>query len=698
MKFRWLLVLFLGASITTSALANFAIFQTVRVNDAPTWAVSCDITTGVATGTGSGTCIASPAACTGASDDSAAFVDFQDWAVNTWQASHSGQIRLFIPAGSECSIQGTIVSCVYIASNGCPFSGISNLLVQGGDSTSRFFVGDSISLGGIGQIQNESNSVRLQTATVGSSCVTATRMPDGTTPPDVSMFVVGRYALITGFDLQGLYGSPFGFPTNPFWYEYLKIASVNTGTYEVCFETTLQNEYKDTWPEWNHGNAFEVDNGGPATLYALGANWDATIEFSSLQMERASAAQIYTNARSVTYRDVVFTGGSCAIPSQNLTFTYYGVDLTTCTTIEVDKLIETINIVNSSFDNLQYQSSVNVTNMSGSTVSNLMLGTGRVFNGSNNTFNQLRTGATAHGRADSFSCTGCSIASYQLGAALEDVDKEWSIASNVITIPNTCCAGQQNQTRTLTPGAYVGWGGGGAPVGFFRVDDVTQDATNVYVSITPTSSSPPWGTSVFPSTTIFSHPAPIFTCSGCTGGYGAVAALFPAGEPLYSYIQLTFTGANGTTPVFGLTAWGLVSEISINVTNASTTGGALSFKLSQFDNWQFLVSSLTTSNYAATVNAKTAGNRVITLSGETGTQTGDSGLAVPDATVSWLEGGSNSGAIFSSDVSADCPGAGCPSVTVTITTDQGIPMPYLLNRDLDPASNDNTPAFLNQAA
>lgn len=144
----------------------------------------------------------------------------------------------------------------------------------------------------------------------------------------------------------------------------------------------------------------------------------------------------------------------------------------------------------------------------------------------------------------------------------------------------------------------------------------------------------------------------------------------PLAESLYSYWAHTYDGALGAAiqPKFEL--WGTLSSVSINVVKAYSGTGALSFHLSQFDNWPVIISGGSASYFGPSVDVRQLGNRIITPSGVTGSFSTDVGLSVGQAV--WFTGSSNSGPQYSADVSSNCPGPGCPSVTVVIQTDQGI--------------------------
>ena len=153
------------------------------------------------------------------------------------------------------------------------------------------------SLGGVGQINDNAHSVRVATVSAGAISVTLLNASKA------SLFTVGNWALITGLDMQG-----YGYPTNPAFFEYVQITVVNPTTGQITFAAPLQNSHKSTWPLYNAGDAFNIDQGGPATLYALDPSWDTTVEYRGLTISRAG--QTYANGRSVTYRDVTLTGGA----------------------------------------------------------------------------------------------------------------------------------------------------------------------------------------------------------------------------------------------------------------------------------------------------------------------------------------------------------------------------------------------------
>lgn len=637
----------LAAIIPTCVFAAFTIFQVAVTLTPP--AVICDITTGLATGTGSGTCLASPATCNGIVSDSQKFADFNTWAVS-WQATHSGLIELYIPPGKTCYISGD---------EGADFAkGVRQLLVSGygatlkATSTTVHFGGDGVCAKGIAE--SDGCSARTAQANSGSTSVT---LLDGSLN---SRFTVGRYAIMAGFDMQGQ-----GYPFNPFYFDFVKITGISGTT--ISFDRALTHTYLTTWPLINAGTSGQVDMGGPATLYALPANWNTEVEYRGITLDYQSN-YAYSVGRQAVWRDVTFLGNFGPVPTENESWSEINSTCAACL-METDKLVKLITISGSTHLQINVQSAGSYDTMVVSnTTINSMQGTPRVFTGNRVTIADLRLGPSLYGRADDITCTSCVIASVSaLGNSSEAVSN-YSMSGGVITVPLS--AALAGLVGWNVPGTNNFWRGSYFAETAFQVTGVTQSGNNMLVQTSLVGGFP-----AVPGATvkIQTHPAPKLTCTNCTGAAGTVMSTWPAAAPLFSYHVATYTGA--ATSFGQFTQWGKLSSLSINVTNAYGGAGGLDFHLSQFDNWNVLKSDYSATTYGPVLNAKTAGNRVITLSGVTGTQSGDSGLAMPDATSTWFPDGGNSGPTFSADVSASCPGASCPSITLTFQTDQGVVNP-----------------------
>ena len=364
------------------------------------------------------------AVCDGKSDAAPAFAAFNQWAV-----AQTGLVQLTIPSGSVCAF--TSNRALWWA------KGIKNLLVVGygatitnnGSSNPAFF------LGGRGQSQDNRHSARLATVAAGSSQIKLL------TPGQTSLFTVGNYALITGFDLQGIWKTSYGYPSNPHWFEYVKVVAIDPNAGTVTFSAPLQNTYKSTWPNYNSGTQFEVDAGGPATLYALDPSWDTQVEYRGLTISQ-DKVQTYANGRSVTYRDVKFTGGYCGVPTQNLLWQAIGTNMSTCN-MEVDKLITSMVLDRVTINQIAFQSSsTDLVTISNSTITTRLNGTPKKALISDTTIADFRPGAFAYGRSDEVVCTRCVFPNFnplgvtEEGLGSNPVNVSHSMSNGVISFPN----------------------------------------------------------------------------------------------------------------------------------------------------------------------------------------------------------------------------------------------------------------------
>lgn len=364
------------------------------------------------------------AICDGKTDVAPAFAAFNQWAV-----AQTALVQLTIPSGSVCAFTSGQAQWWV--------KGIKNLLVIGygatltnnGSSSPGFF------LGGRGQISDNRHTARLATVTAGSPKVKLL------TPSQTSLFTVGSYALITGFDLQGVWQAPYGYPSNPHWFEYVKVTAVDSSAGTVTFAAPLQNTYKSTWPNYNSGNQFEVDAGGPATLYALDPSWDTQVEYRGLTISQEKL-QTYANGRSVTYRDMKFTGGNCAVPTQNLLWQAINTDMSGCN-MEVDKLVTSMVMDRVTINQLKFQSSsTDLVTISNSTINIQMTGTPKKAVISDTKIADFRPGAFAYGRSDEVICTNCVFANFspagvfETGFGTNPVQVSYAMSNGVISYPN----------------------------------------------------------------------------------------------------------------------------------------------------------------------------------------------------------------------------------------------------------------------
>jgi hypothetical protein len=203
----------------------------------------------------------------------------------------------------------------------------------------------------------------------------------------------------------------------------------------------LQNTYKSTWPNYNSGSQFEVDAGGPGTLYALDPSWDTQVEYRGLTISQNNF-QTYANGRSVTYRDVKFTGAACAIPTQNYLWQAINTDMSGCN-MEVDKLVTSMVLDRVTINQIKFQSSsTDLVTISNSTIKSQLGGTPKKAVISDTKITDFRPGAYAYGRSDEVICTNCVFSNFQPGGVYESgfgsnpVQISYSMSNGVISFPN----------------------------------------------------------------------------------------------------------------------------------------------------------------------------------------------------------------------------------------------------------------------
>ncbi|WP_426527971.1 hypothetical protein [Bradyrhizobium sp. McL0615] len=512
-----------------------------------------------------------------------------------------------------------------------------------------------------------------------------------------ALFPVGSKVLMSGWANQAYYGKAYSFPSNPHFYDYLTVQSTNSTTHQVCFTTPLTNSYKAAWPQYNTGSQFEVDPGGPATLYLLDPSWEMTLVMKDLTIDSGPAST--TAGRSATLQNVTMTGGLCAIPSQNETINWINVTGISCV-IEVDKIIGTWNTKNSTVFKIDYQSSsINLSNHDGLTAAGGagtggVYGSGKKLNIQNSTLDTLivgNFGGATYGASDETICMNCMIKtgipnSLGVGMRVNDPRIPWSMSGGMITIPLAYSLGvYEIQTKTLVPGSYQVWRGTGGVAGqwgtVFQVVSVTSDTDNTYIQ---TSDAGGFPTGAYASSTlnVSGHPAPKFTGS-FTGGSAASARVFngcPAQAPMYSCANLTYTGgASGTTSGYAAIMLGYLDAFTFTNNVPYTNTGSLTWSLAT-NGWQTMKSDFslisfggpTTPDGNAIINTKLSssgggGTRRIPSGGPaTGTQAGDT-VSAPTAT-NWFGGSAFAGPNFSANTPSDSP-----QVTMTLRTNQNLP-------------------------
>ena len=359
----------------------------------------------------------------------------------------------------------------------------------------------------------------------------------------------------------------YGYATNPAFFEYVQITAINAATGVITFSTPLKYSYKSTWPNYNTGSNVHADQGGPATLYAFDPSWDSEVEFRGLTIDQSG--QTYANVRSITYRDVTFTGPACGIPSLNLTWRAINTKMPDCG-MEVDKLIDSMTLDGVTIRQIHFQSSsTNLFTMKNSNVTSTINGTPKKTVISDSTIANFSPGAYAYGMSEEVICTNCVMNSVSpLGTRYSNIKTDFTM-SNGILKSTTPIAGPQ---AWAVPGANVMFGGQYDDMAIFQVLDVWKDS-NGYTYI---KTSLPGGFPSFPIDRVHGHPAPKFTCINCSGSSDAlVLSKAPAGAPLGSYYERTDAKPGYGAP--SLPVWGKLVSMSFNVTQTYAGSDSLKF-------------------------------------------------------------------------------------------------------------------------
>ncbi len=321
----------------------------------------------------------------------------------------------------------------------------------------------------------------------------------------------------------------------------------------------------------------------------------------------------------------------------------------------------------SSTDLLYLTGTTNVTNLNGTPK--------KVIADSGVTIGTLKMGTVFYGRTDEVVFSGCTINAVTLpggqveqGTGAVGVNVAWTMVSGLITVPNT-----HGANPWAIPGTWCFWSGQYDNETSFQILSVTQDVTNTYIQTSMSGG--------FPSVPLTSgklfirvHPAPVATFTNVTGCEDVLDfSRNTAGRPLGSYSRRTYTKTltGIATPYY---VWGNIQLVGFNVTQAfaGTQNPLTLHGFASSDNSKTIgpPTSYTVADYGPIINLRILGNRVITPSSVTGTQSGDSALALPTATINWLP--NVIAPAVSSDVHADASNF---SVTIEIMTDQGLTPP-----------------------
>ena len=639
---RWIIVSAgLLAVCCNPVLAAWTSFQASNSSAASPPAVVCNFKTGVATGVGAGTCVSGGAACNGSMDDTAAFQLFATWALGWQSTPHVGQIELFIPSGNTCTLDTPTI----------PFDGIRNLLVSGYGATLKTQTEGFYHLGSASMVQDSAHSVRLNAANAGDTTITVN--PASATQPTAgspvfgcasiaactALFTVGNIAVITGLDLQ----SGNGFPPNPFYYEYVTPTNINSSTGVITLAAPLKLSYKTTWPNFGFGSqAMSVpDSGGPATLYALPASYNATFEYDGLTFAQVNTGQnqVDVSGRTAILKDTTWTfvGQGCPFPTVNVTFTITNTSAAGCD-MEIDKIVPSVAISNSTFHSLSIQSATPQNLTLNNFTAAEVIGTPQNLTISNSTLTDsthaLNLGPKLYGRTDNLTVSNSTINSIYVGAFGGNFDGNSgeginnipgiSISSGVISIPKSYILAGNGQFGWAVPGNVMCWGDEtGTNANYqcaepFTITDISQSGSNILVTTSLSSSVfPSWSGQQKLFLQVWPVAAAMFTNVVGTNTAKMLSLPDCFGLPIFTCYVATYNNASSAgTFTAGWPMWGTIAKMEYNVNPAylgATSPANVASLPSLFGT--FINSSFATVSYLPTVNLAQLGDRTFDATG-----------------------------------------------------------------------------------
>jgi len=608
-------------------------------------------------------------------DDAPAFRAF-----NTWAQSQVSPITLTLGTGAKSFIFGSADSNG-IRSNSISWNIPVALTVTGnGNSTTKFYssIGTGPSWGapnalktGDGHYTDQSWTARLNTVNAGATTLICKA------PTDASQFSTNTWALITGIDMQGS-----GDPINPFWFEYVYITNISGGT--ITIQSPLVNTYLDSWPvfqPWSAG--FHVDEGGPATLYAIDPGWNINVIYQNFGINGSAGGQSYGAGYNVQWQGVKQYDTYGITPTFTNFVSFTGCDLSSYQ-MEYDKCVYKCVFDSTTTAQLFIQSSNNlVIVQNGCNIAGGFNGTPRVLEVHDSTVGGIGLGPPFAGRTDSFITTNSTISSTMYYGSSSDssaIQTDYSMSGGVITIPRSTLT---YACRWMIPGQVCYFGGNNTAWVMFKVLTVTGDATNIYVTTDwPYGGFPSWALQIktvpslyvnFASNTSSTDPTTTNLVAATSAGYSKPSV----------YTIATFNGGNLGIDATGLTATfpqatGKLVSYTINVTTPYTGAQSTLFwhAFAEFDNATIVKSDLSTTTYGPHIDLRTAGIRTITPAGAN-LLGSDSALAVPSSPT-WIcgapGGGTTSGGLCASqNIQAEYngnPSVG-PVLTIILITDQG---------------------------
>lgn len=379
--------------------------------------------------------------------------------------------------------------------------GTNSLVVN---ATGTTLTGDVNPLGAVAYLNrglDDVNGVSARIRSVNAGSTTVQLTAASAAAGYISRAVVGRWIHISGFDVQGLFLSPYGQPPNHHFFDYAQITEVGTDT--ITFTPALANSYSDQWPCFNKGDSGEIDSGGPASVYFLDTGWNGSVTFNGGTYNAGS--QIGCGGRDFTINDATASNNSLLM-STNKSYRAINCTVSNAAT-EYDKLNDYVYISGGTYGSWHCQSSSNRYNeLRSATFSNLNGTVKNTVVDSCTITGSALLGPAAYGIGETFIARNTSFGGVINAQGAIDTNLPsymvsnvggWGMANGIITMPIST---NNDIIRMMVPDPYgrniFFWGSNlGLDSGSSRVLAVTADAwpasdnQTATTNITITSSS-----------------------------------------------------------------------------------------------------------------------------------------------------------------------------------------------------------------
>lgn len=560
---------------------------------------------------------ATPGGSGTATGDYTAFRAFRDWAV-----VQAGWVGLVLPPtpGSYYGVNGA-----YAAAGGggwppaianTPFFGIPKLIVMGYGASMNGLHGGAVLNTGVGRAD-------IHSVDAGA---TAVELID---PDQSSLFSVGGMILLAGLDMQG-----YGYPPNPHFMEWHRIASIDGA--DITFERPIKYDYKGDWPRYFDGHEYELGGIGAAAIVRTYPGWDVEHRIYGLRSYKPGEQTYYFHRKAYLF-DVKSDDYGWIIGASE-DHRIIGQDHS-ATGMEVDKLAsnafigeygpsnKNISVQSSSIDEMEVRGGTRSIN---GTAKHMLIHGGSSPN--------IYLGPTAYGISESIEIRDHVITTAVFGApsAAYPLNEDLTYEGDGVfrytgeAVPHWFIPGAVGILRaaTIVADHYV-----------FRILGVRSEDGELYGPILIDTNIVGADLPVvvgYANASILRHNAPNLTVTNCTGIPAAEElSLAPPNSPFGIITRRTYDGTPyAVNGVVGGYLLGRLAHLKINVAQAYTgAASTLTIKFTQFEYYAIGADKTLVTTHIR-VNCKIAGERVITPSGVTGAQTGDVGLS--DLVGAWM--------------------------------------------------------------